>query len=55
MYARESLRRVYAVGFVNTFKRDYVARMNLRDAQTVLEQLPAAFEHFNEGCIRILR
>ena len=34
--------------FFNTFKRDYVARMDLRDAQTVLAQLPAAFEHFNE-------
>lgn len=34
--------------FVNTFKRDYVARMELRDAQTVLAQLPAAFEHPNE-------
>ena len=34
--------------FVNTSKRDYVARMDLSDAQTVLAQLPAAFEHFNE-------
>ena len=33
---------------MNTFKRDYVARMNLRDAKTVLAQLSAAFEHFNE-------
>lgn len=37
-----------AESFVNTFKRDYVARMNLSDAATVLAQLPAAFEHFNE-------
>ena len=37
-----------AESFVNTFKRDYVARMDLRDALTVLAQLPAAFEHFNE-------
>ena len=37
-----------AESFVNTFKRDYVARMDLRDARTVLKQLPAAFEHFNE-------
>lgn len=37
-----------AESFVNTFKRDYVARMDLSDAQTVLAQLPAAFEHFNE-------
>jgi len=37
-----------AESFVNTFKRDYVARMDLRDSRTVLEQLPAAFEHFNE-------
>jgi putative transposase len=36
-----------AESFVNTFKRDYVARMDLRDAKTVLAQLPAAFEHFN--------
>jgi putative transposase len=34
---------------VNTFKRDYVSRMNLTDAMTVLAQLPAAFEHFNEA------
>ena len=31
--------------FVNTFKRDYVARLDLK---TVLAQLPAAFEQFNE-------
>lgn len=37
-----------AESFVNTFKRDYVARMDLRDAATVLAQPPAAFEHFNE-------
>ena len=37
-----------AESFLNTCKRDYVARMDLRDAQTVLAQLPAAFEHFNE-------
>lgn len=37
-----------AESFVNTFKRDYVARMDLRNAATVLAQLPAAFEHFNE-------
>lgn len=37
-----------AESFVHTFKRDYVARMDLRDAQTVMAQLPAAFEHFNE-------
>lgn len=37
-----------AESFVNTFKRDYVARMDLRDAATVLAQLAAAFEHFNE-------
>lgn len=34
--------------FVDTFKRDGVARMGLRDARTMLAQLPAAFEHFNE-------
>jgi transposase InsO family protein len=37
-----------AESFVNTFKRDYVSRMDRRDALTVLAQLPAAFEHFNE-------
>ncbi len=37
-----------AESFVNTFKRDYVSRMDLSDAATVLAQLPAAFEHFNE-------
>lgn len=36
-----------AESFVNTFKRDYVSRMDLADAPTVLAQLPAAFEHFN--------
>lgn len=34
--------------FVNTFKRDYMSRMDLRDAPTVLAQLPGAFKHFNE-------
>ena len=37
-----------AESFVNTFKRDYVARMDLRDVKTVLAQLSSAFEHFNE-------
>lgn len=37
-----------AESFVNTFRRDYLSRMDLRDARTVLAQLPAAFEHFNE-------
>ena len=37
-----------AESFVNTFKRDYVARMDLSNARTVMAQLPAAFEHFNE-------
>jgi transposase InsO family protein len=37
-----------AESFVNTFKRDYMSRMDLRDAPTVLGQLPSAFEHFNE-------
>lgn len=36
-----------AESFVNTFKRDYVSRMDLADAKTVMAQLPAAFEHFN--------
>ena len=37
-----------AESFVNTFRRDYLGRMDLSDAATVLAQLPAAFEHFNE-------
>lgn len=37
-----------AESFVNTFRRDYVNTMDLSDAQTVLGQLAAAFEHFNE-------
>ena len=37
-----------AESFVNTFKRDYVARMDPSNAATALAQLPAAFEHFNE-------
>ena len=37
-----------AESFVNTFKRDYVSRMDLTNARTVMAQLPAAFEHFNE-------
>lgn len=39
---------VMAESFVNTFTRDYVSRMDLTDAPTVMAQLPAAFEHFNE-------
>jgi putative transposase len=37
-----------AEAFVKTFKRDYAARMDRRDALTVLRQLDAAFEHYNE-------
>jgi transposase InsO family protein len=37
-----------AESFVNTFKRDYVSRMDVIDAPTVMAQLTAAFEHFNE-------
>ena len=37
-----------AESFVNTFKRDHVSRMDLSDARTVLAQLPAALEHFDE-------
>lgn len=36
-----------AEAFVKTFKRDYVERMDRRDALTVLGQLTAAFEHYN--------
>jgi len=37
-----------AESFVNTFKRDYLTRMDLHGAREVLEQLPAAFQHLNE-------
>jgi len=37
-----------AESFVNTFRRDYESRMDLTDAPTVLTQLAAAFEHFND-------
>jgi putative transposase len=37
-----------AESFVNTFRRDYLSRMDLADAVTVLDQLQSAFEHFNE-------
>ncbi len=37
-----------AESFVNTFRRDYVSRMDLSDAPTVLAQLPAALQRFNE-------
>ena len=37
-----------AESFVNTFKRDYVSRMDLANARTVMAQMAAAFEHFNE-------
>ncbi len=37
-----------AESFVNTFKRDYVSRMDCKDARTVMRQLAQAFEHYNE-------
>ena len=37
-----------AEAFVKPFKRDYADRMDRRDALTVLRQLDAAFEHYNE-------
>ena len=37
-----------AEAFVKTFKRDYVYLNQLENAQTVLEQLPAWFEDYNE-------
>ena len=37
-----------AESFVKTFKRDYAARMERTDAATVMRQLHAAFEHYNE-------
>jgi transposase InsO family protein len=36
-----------AESFINTFKCDYVSRINLADATTVMAQLHLAFEHFN--------
>jgi transposase InsO family protein len=35
-----------AESFVNTFKRDYVSRMDLADARTVMEQMADALEQF---------
>jgi putative transposase len=40
--------RTSAESFVNTFKRDYVSRMDLANARTVMAQMAAAFEHVNE-------
>lgn len=37
-----------AESFVKTFKRDYVGRMDRRDAPTLMAQLAAAFEHYND-------
>lgn len=37
-----------AEAFVKTFKRDYIWVGNLKDAQTVMDQLPAWFEDYNE-------
>ena len=37
-----------AEAFVETFKRDYAARMDRSDAITVMRQLSAAFEHYND-------
>jgi len=37
-----------AEAFVKTFKRDYVATMDRRDAATVMRQLGPAFAHYNE-------
>ena len=33
---------------MKTFKRDYAARMDRSDAITVMRQLSAAFEHYND-------
>lgn len=37
-----------AEAFVKTFKRDYVSMHELKDALTVMEQLPSWFEDYNE-------
>ena len=36
-----------AEAFVKTFKRDYVSVNPVPDAQTVIDQLPIWFEHYN--------
>jgi putative transposase len=36
-----------AESFVNTFRRDYLSRIDMSDARSVLRQLPAAFDLFN--------
>jgi transposase InsO family protein len=33
---------------VKTFKRDYVERMDRSDALTVMRQLSATFQHYND-------
>ena len=38
-----------AESFVNTFRRDYLSRMDLRDAPSVLAQLPAASRALQRG------
>jgi len=38
-----------AEAFVKTIKRDYVWIGNLKDAQTVMDQLPAWFEDYNDN------
>jgi putative transposase len=38
-----------AEAFVKTFKRDYIYTHDRLDAQTVLAQLPAWFEDYNES------
>lgn len=37
-----------AEAFVKTFKRDYVSLHELKDARTVMEELPSWFEDYNE-------
>ena len=37
-----------SMSFVNTSRPDYLSRIDLSDAPTVMRQLPAAFEQFNE-------
>lgn len=37
-----------AESFVNTFKRDFVSRIDLANERAVMAQMAEAFEHFNE-------
>jgi len=42
------LRHGIAEAFVKSFRRDYVEPMDRPDAVTVMQQLSATFEHYND-------